>query len=536
MVKTSMNTDPHKYIIGTRGSLLALTQCQQIKEELEKLTPDHFELKIIKTEGDLNTDQPLWQMPGKDFFTKELDQALHNGKIDLVVHSYKDLGSDRPPEIQLAAITERFYSADILLIKKQTVEKLSQKDHFTVGTSSPRRKANLESSLAEFLPHGEKLKIQTKVLRGNVNTRIEKLNRGEYDAIVLALPGIDRLAKAASSRKILKALSEDLTFMILPQSHFPSAASQGALAIECLKNRKDNGLLLSKLKKMEDPKTVKVVSRERQDFQNYGGGCHLAVGIQVESIHNSLYIVHKGELDGKPITKVEYQRERLPFQGSQVFIGLPAKQSFIDQSKKVPEVKDDFTIKSPYKASLPQEPSHLLVASRYGTMSLDRTKIHYLWSSGAATMKNLAKEGYWIHGSADGLGENQWLSYLQSDAIKLMTGEECPRLILTHPDSTSSSEKVVGCYHRDVRPLEQISPEYHQQLQNCAVFYWTSYPQYQAFLQAFPFIKNKIHAVGPGKTYMAFKEQNIKVELFASMDDFRTWIGQHELKKDTNGD
>ena len=90
------NTQTKPYVIGTRGSLLALTQCNQVKDQLEKITGRNFELKIIKTQGDMDTSKPLWQMEGKDFFTKELDQELTNGTIDLVVHSYKDLGATAP--------------------------------------------------------------------------------------------------------------------------------------------------------------------------------------------------------------------------------------------------------------------------------------------------------------------------------------------------------------------------------------------------------------------------------------------------------
>ena len=93
---SNQQTAKKKYIIGTRGSLLALTQCKQVQQHLEEVTGASFELKIIKTQGDMDTSKPLWQMEGKDFFTKELDHALLNREIDLVVHSYKDLGSDRP--------------------------------------------------------------------------------------------------------------------------------------------------------------------------------------------------------------------------------------------------------------------------------------------------------------------------------------------------------------------------------------------------------------------------------------------------------
>jgi hydroxymethylbilane synthase len=188
------------YRIGTRGSLLALTQCNQVKNQLEKLTGDKFELEIIKTQGDMITNAPLWQLDGKDFFTKELDEALLSGAVDLVVHSYKDLGSVRPDEILLAAITKRSYAHDILLIKKDTISEIKNKAELFVGTSSPRRMVNLKNHLKNYLPNATNLTVTTKVLRGNVNTRIQKLKDNEYDAIVLALPGIERLALTESSR------------------------------------------------------------------------------------------------------------------------------------------------------------------------------------------------------------------------------------------------------------------------------------------------------------------------------------------------
>lgn len=112
---------PTHYKIGTRGSLLALTQCGQVKDELERLTGDTFELVPIKTQGDIQTSKPLWQMEGNNFFTRELDEALLTDQVDLVVHSYKDLGSLRPEGISLAAVTKRTFAHDILLIKNETI-------------------------------------------------------------------------------------------------------------------------------------------------------------------------------------------------------------------------------------------------------------------------------------------------------------------------------------------------------------------------------------------------------------------------------
>jgi hydroxymethylbilane synthase len=275
-----------KYKIGTRGSLLAVTQCTLIANEMSDITGSEFELVKISTQGDQQTEKPLWQMDGKDFFTKELDSALLANEVDLVVHSYKDLGSDRPEGIGLATITQRKFANDILLIKKENISKIKDLDTFIVGTSSPRRIVNIESSLKPYLPKiKESTKVKCEMLRGNVNTRIQKLKDDKYHAIVLALAGLERLANKEDSKEELTRLLDGLTFIVLPQKDFPSSASQGALAIEYNSNRDDKELL-KVLKSVHCDITEKEISREREAFKSYGGGCHLAVGINVQAHKN----------------------------------------------------------------------------------------------------------------------------------------------------------------------------------------------------------------------------------------------------------
>src|SRR5690606_24111480 len=243
------------YKIGTRGSLLAVTQSTLIMNECERISGEKFELVLIKTQGDEITNKPLWQLEGKDFFTKELDEALLKGDVDFLIHSYKDLGSVRPEGIKLAAITERRFAQDVLLIPRETIKKLpTWEGEFKVGTSSPRRIVNLTRSLPDYLP--TKPQVVCEMLRGNVNTRIKKLNDGNYDAIVLALAGIERLAHTEKAKAELKGLLKDLDYFILPQTVFPSSASQGALGIELKEDRDDNGKLLGILSKLNHQKTI----------------------------------------------------------------------------------------------------------------------------------------------------------------------------------------------------------------------------------------------------------------------------------------
>ncbi len=499
-----------KYKIGTRGSLLALTQCNQVKDELERLTGDKFELEVIKTQGDLITNAPLWQLDGKDFFTKELDDALLSGRVDLVVHSYKDLGSVRPEGITLAAVTKRTYANDILLIKNSTIAGLKEKKELIVGTSSPRRMVNLENHLAGFLPLGSHLKVTPKVLRGNVNTRIEKLRNDEYDAIVLALPGIERLALTESSRTELTRLLNGMNFMILPESAFPSSAAQGALGIECAKTRSDNGELFKKLKMMEDQTTVEEVSRERKAFNEYGGGCHLAVGINVKKLGPYFIHHHRGVLNNETVKLATLEGRELPhfFVAPKYFSGLPADDELVTKLSLNVDLKNA---------------EHIYVTTKHCLDSMPAT-VKSVWAAGTKTMKELAAKGYWVNGTSDSLGDDELRKLRAGRAISLMVDTNAPLTVLSNDLATSTLGEVKACYTRSI--AQSTSKEFDEKINTTDVFYWTSFFQYQAYVAKYPQILNRVHVCGLGKTYDHFKERNINILPMSSMEEFKTWIKQ----------
>ncbi len=505
---------PTHYKIGTRGSLLALTQCGQVKDQLESLTGDTFELVVIKTQGDLITNAPLWQLDGKDFFTKELDEALLLGHVDLVVHSYKDLGSERPEGITLAAVTKRTYAHDILLIKEETIPKIKNRTEFIVGTSSPRRIVNIEKNLADFLPKGKNAVVKTKMLRGNINTRIQKLRDGEFDAIVLALPGIERLALGGPSVDELKKLLSGLNFMILPQSVFPSSASQGALGIECKKERPDNGELLKKLSLLQDARTKEEVSRERLAFNEYGGGCHLAVGINVKKLkfdnHTFFLHNHQGVLEEKAVSLFQLEGRELPSFAiaPKVFNGHPSNDELIIK-KNIPLTLDPGL--------------HLYITSKYCIDAVSGAHPKSLWAAGTKTMKDLAALGYWVNATADAIGDEEIRSLRASRAVAMMTDTIKPLIVLSNDEakSTLSEAEVLACYKREINP--HVSSEFKTQILKTEVFYWTSFFQYEAYVKHFPEIKDRMHACGVGKTFDLFNKFHIPVHPMAGMEEFKTW-------------
>lgn len=505
---------PTHYKIGTRGSLLALTQCGQVKDELERLTGDTFELVPIKTQGDIQTSKPLWQMEGNNFFTRELDEALLTDQVDLVVHSYKDLGSLRPEGISLAAVTKRTFAHDILLIKNETIPTIKNRAEFIVGTSSPRRIVNIEKKLADFLPKGKNAVIKTKMLRGNVNTRIQKLRDGEYDAIVLALPGIERLALTPASREELTRLLDGINFMILPQSIFPSSASQGALAIETKTDRADGGELLAKLAKIQDARTKEEVARERLAFNEYGGGCHLAVGINVRKLHSSkgdfFLHSHQGFLNGENIERFELEGRNLPafVAAPRSFNGHPSNDELITK-KNIPVTLD--------------QGLHLYITSKYCLDAISGANPKTVWAAGTKTMKDLAALGYWVNGCADAIGDDEIENLRKSRAASLMIDNQSPLIVLSNDEakSTLTTAEVIACYKREIN--KNVSAEFKADILKTEVFYWTSFFQYKAYIYHFPEIKDRMHACGVGKTFDLFRENNIEVFPMAGIEEFKSW-------------
>ena len=241
--------------IGTRASKLALWQAEYIAGELEKHHPHcHVELKKMTTKGDRILDAPLAKIGGKGLFTKELEQAMLDGMIDLAVHSLKDMPTEVPEGLVIGAITERLDPGDAFVsVRYRTMEDLP--NGARVGTSSLRRRAQLLAVRPD-------LKILD--LRGNVNTRLAKLDAGEFDAIVLAAAGLKRLGLGDRIRTILPRA------MILP------AVGQGALAIEC---RAEDMRILELINFLRDPHMTAAAMAERAFLRRVEGGCQIPVGV-----------------------------------------------------------------------------------------------------------------------------------------------------------------------------------------------------------------------------------------------------------------
>lgn len=244
--------------IGSRGSKLALWQAEWTKARLIELHPKvQVSIEIIKTSGDVQKDAPLAIIGGKGVFTKELEEAVLDGRIDLAVHSLKDLPTTLPAGLTIAAITEREDTRDALVLRagltseQPSIKSLPQSS--TVGTSSLRRLSQLKHQRPDLI---------IKDLRGNVDTRLRKLDAGEYDAVILAAAGLRRLGLAHRISAPL-AIEE-----MLP------AVGQGALGIE---TRSDDEETVRFLAPLNHAPTRAACTAERSLLRALGGGCQLPI-------------------------------------------------------------------------------------------------------------------------------------------------------------------------------------------------------------------------------------------------------------------
>ena len=268
-------------VIGSRGSILALAQANLVKNSLEANYPDlTFEIKEIVTSGDKDL-KSNWENSNaslKSFFTKEIEQELLDGQIDIAVHSMKDMPAVSPKGLICGAIPDREDARDVLVTKGDFLVTLPK--GAKVGTSSLRRAMNLKAVRPDF---------EIKHLRGNIHTRLKKLETEDYDAIILAAAGLKRTGMAD---KITEYLSGEA---------FPPAPAQGVLYIQCRENDEE---IKGILKSIHNEDIAKIVEIEREFSKIFDGGCHTPMGCYSQVDGDKIKFIGAYSHDGKQIRVV----------------------------------------------------------------------------------------------------------------------------------------------------------------------------------------------------------------------------------------
>jgi len=256
-----------KLIIGSRGSDLALWQANFVKKELERNHKNlKVEIKLIKTKGDKIVDVALSKIGDKGLFTKELEIRLLNNEIDIAVHSLKDLQTEIPKDLKLVCVTKRHPVEDVLIATKKSMTLDKLKEGATIATGSLRRRAQVKHLRPD---------INIVELRGNVPTRIEKFLNSNWDGIILARAGVERL-------KLNKHISS-----IIDKNIMLPAVGQGALGIEI---KSTNKFAETAVKVIHDADTYAAVTAERALLKKLEGGCQIPIGAFAEVKKNGLYL------------------------------------------------------------------------------------------------------------------------------------------------------------------------------------------------------------------------------------------------------
>lgn len=480
---------PQKIRIAARQSDLARLQAYMVGELLEVRFPKmQIEYCFKASKGDLDQDMALTEAKEKGLFTQDFCQGLLSKEYDLVVHSWKDLPTESRPGTQLAATLPRADMRDVLLMPKQGYQQVLKSRCLPVLSSSPRRAYNLEPFLKWAWPWGVD-KVQFEPVRGNIPTRLNKM-LAQNKALIVAKAALDRLLSSkqdefALLRKEIRQVLDQCQVMILPLTVHPSAAAQGALAIEVAEDRQD---LVELLTQINCPVTFRQVEVERQTLATYGGGCHQKIGVSCLTRSYGELKSLKGLTDSGQVLDS--------------WVLTPAVEASFPQMTRErvfplePHENIWFARESLTKSSYWEQlclASGLWVA-RANALPEDFTPHEktWLWTAGLKTWQSLASRGLWVHGCSESLGEQE------DPQLESIAGHSVDWLKVTHDEALDVSEKKSVATYR-LKPnsvLPDIKGKTH--------FYWMSASAFAEAFKAEPeVIKKAFHFCGPGNTYKA---------------------------------
>jgi hydroxymethylbilane synthase len=267
--------------IATRASALAMAQTKIVADLLKAVHPElGLQVLTVSTHGDRDRISPLWQMSGSGFFTSQLEQALIEDTADIAVHSYKDLPVQMAPGLMVAAVPERQHAQDVLVASALVKSLGDLKQNALIGSSSPRRIAQLRHVRPD---------LQIQPIRGNVETRLSRVKEGDFDAIVLARAGLERLN-----------LMPKASFVFNPADFIPAPA-QGAIAVQC---RQGDAEIVSLLADIHHNTTGMAVAAERMILAGLHPGCHVPVGVFAQCSKEDMSIdAIVSDLEGRRVIK-----------------------------------------------------------------------------------------------------------------------------------------------------------------------------------------------------------------------------------------
>ncbi|MEP7320263.1 MAG: 5-aminolevulinate synthase [Saprospiraceae bacterium] len=503
-----------KIIITGRSSRLSIAQIEIVKSKINVHFPNlEIEVKLKDSKGDRLINIPLHTQEGIDFFTEDIFNDLDQGVADIAVHSLKDMSTEHFFGDHTFAVVDRAEVRDIVIFNSNIIDNIKENKTIRIGTCSFRRELMALDFLKKALPQlSSDIKLEAVPIRGNIETRLSKLKTGEYDGIILAFAGIDRMFKNNENATLITGLLHDKKIMVLPLIDCLPAPCQGAIVTECLKSNLFANEVLATIK---DVKNHEQCVAEKRIANNYGSGCIQKFGVSSITLNQQETILAKG-ID-------QYGNEFEDWYGLELNLDHVHPDHIISSDQLgFTSIK---TYSSPGKivgASNSYFISHISAVNEIAPESFIN---HRVWAAGTTTWYKLAQLGIWVEGCADSMGFKSIHSLFQTELMSINPDE---MKILTSESSAmkwaNEGFQTVSTY--DIQYQSSLIDKY--KLTSSKLIFWNCFAHYDSVKALLP--EEIIHVCLPGKTYDQLKELGINPIVFPTFDAFTKWKKKYTLQ------
>src|SRR6187455_539447 len=491
-------------LIG-RSSRLSMLKIDIVKRKIQSAFPN-MKVKVIarSSKGDELQNIPLHTVEGSDFFTQDIFDALTIGEADIAVHSLKDMSSEHFFGANRFAVVDRDDTRDVAVFNSDIEEKIKFGETIIIGTCSPRREEMATVFLKKALPQlGTEIKIETKDIRGNVETRLRKLNSGEYHATILATAGLNRLLKSQEDADLIKELLADKKIMLLPLIECVPAPCQGAIVAEA---QHLNTKAVEVLQKINEEDLLDDCYAEKKEAIKYGAGCIQKFGVTTLRTKNGKYLYTAGkDSEGTEFLKWEPLPD-IKIEGL-LFASTEAIKGFFEYEWNEKEVK----IEKP-----------VVFIANYKTIQgqseVKNLSNKTIIASGTKTWFELSKKGYWVTASADALGFEILLSTLNMPLLNIQVEGIS---ILTHQAAAERWRMKGYDAVSNYKLLPKNDKKIQESIAAADAIFWTSISQYEFYGKyAKPAAK---HLCAGGETTELLKQAGIEPVIFPTIKAFEQW-------------
>lgn len=475
--------------IGSRASILSQIQTISVGRALSKKFPNlKIQYEFKDSQGDKDLETPLWQISGQGIFTKDLQDDLLDGKIDAIIHSWKDLDLKDRPETTVFSVLPREDQRDVIFYKRRHLTSIPGELVFL--TSSPRRSYNLTNFVRDFFPNSlASLPLSFDSVRGNIQTRFKKFIESKASGLIVAKAAIDRIMLSESldgeisellgNREMIRSWINECVFMVTPLSQNPCAPAQGAICVEIRKSDLD---IQSYFSELTDSETEYSAIKERMILRKYGGGCHQKIGVSVLNPNFGELIYIKGETEDGALL-------------DEMIVNHVVTEKYQKTEVWPPNAKKATKQREPIAITIPEK--DLYVTKGYAVpenANLNPNR-NLLWTSGTVTWKELAIRGIWVHGTSDGLGEGEMLR------LSGILPRKINLLKLSHDDKQDRIHPVLKTYHLSAPEIpENFDPK------KIKAAFWNSGSEFSILLNRFPEWKDIHHYSGSGSTFLKIRQ------------------------------